>query len=222
MFLIVVSDWHRVYKAIPDMLSFSRMGLALVLLLTEPLSLPFLAILAVCGLTDVLDGLVARRLDACTEHGHTIDSIADAVLVVVLLYCIIPVVQWEAWMIIWIIAIAVTRLTAFGIGSRRHGRPAFVHTYLNKLAGASLFLAPFLIALIGAPVAVALVCSVASISAAEYLYINVSSEDYDPDLQSAFIGRSRLIGANNDYWMIRRLRMDVDRHRAPPRIPGYR
>ena len=187
------------YKAIPDMISFSRMGLALVLLLTEPLSLPFLMILAVCGLTDVLDGLAARRLDACTEHGHTIDSMADTVLVVVLLYCIIPAVQWEAWMIIWIAAIAATRLVAFVIGSRRYGRPAFVHTCLNKLAGASLFLAPFLIALIGAPIAVASVCSIATVSAAEYLYINVSREDYDPDLQSAFIGRSRLKGLNAVY-----------------------
>jgi CDP-diacylglycerol--glycerol-3-phosphate 3-phosphatidyltransferase len=178
------------YKAIPNILSFSRMGLALSLLLTEPLSFPFLAILAVCGLTDVLDGLAARKLDARTEHGHAVDSMADVVLAAVLLYCIVPVIQWEIWMILWIAAIAAMRLIAFGIGSVRYGRPAFVHTYLNKLAGVSLFLAPFLLALVGAPVTVASVCAIASVSAAEYLYINASSEHYDPDLQSAFVGRS--------------------------------
>jgi CDP-diacylglycerol--glycerol-3-phosphate 3-phosphatidyltransferase len=169
------------------MLSFSRMGLAFVLLLTEPLSLPFLAILTVCGLTDILDGLAARKLDVCTEHGHAIDSLADAVLALILLYCIIPAIQWDAWMILWIAAIAAVRLVAFGIGTSRYGRPAFVHTYLNKLAGALLFLTPFMLAIIGTPFTVVLVCSIASVSAAEYLYINVSSDHYDPDLQSAFI-----------------------------------
>ena len=73
------------YKAIPDMLSFSRMGLALILLLTEPLSVPFLTIFAVCGLTDVLDGYLARKLDACYDHGYALDSISDAVLAVIML-----------------------------------------------------------------------------------------------------------------------------------------
>jgi len=194
MYLTPVNDWRRVYKAIPNILSFSRIVLALILPLTEPLSLPFLAVFAVCGLTDVLDGFAARRLDACTEHGHAIDSMADVVLAVVLLYCIIPAVQWGAWMVLWIAAIAAVRLFAFGFGSGRFGRPAFVHTYLNKAAGAAIFLAPFLLVLVGTLITIALVCAVASVSAAEYLYINVSSDRYDPDLQSVFIGRFRTLG----------------------------
>lgn len=177
------------YKAVPDMLSFSRMGLALVLLLTEPLSVPFLAIFAVCGFTDILDGYIARRTGSCTEHGQVLDSISDAVLAVILLYCIIPAVEWEAWMIIWIAAIAAIRLVALGIGSGKYGKPAFVHTYLNKAAGALLFVTPFLLVLIGVPLTVAIVCCLTTVSAAEYLYINVSSEDFDPDFPSIFIGR---------------------------------
>ena len=178
------------YKAIPDMLSFSRMGLALILLLTEPLSLPFLVIFSVCGITDILDGYLARRLDACYEHGHTLDSLSDAVLAVIMLYCIIPVLAWENWMILWIAAIAAVRLVALGIGSGRFGRPAFVHTYLNKLAGAMLFFTPFLLILIGVLATVAIVCSVTSVSAVEYLYINSVSPRYDPDFTSVFAGRS--------------------------------
>lgn len=178
------------YKAIPNILSSSRIGLAFIPPFTEPLSLPFLAIFAVCCLTDVLDGLAARKLDACTKYGHAIDSISDVVLVVILLYCIIPVIQWDTWMILWIAAIVAIRLIAFGIGFIRFGKPAFVHTQLNKLTGVFLFLTPFLLVLIDTPLTVALVCSVASISAAEYLYINVSSEHYDPNLKSAFVGRS--------------------------------
>ena len=172
------------------MLSFSRMGLALILLLTEPLSVPFLIIFAVCGLTDVLDGYLARKLDACYDHGYALDSISDAVLAVIMLYCIIPVLDWETWMILWIAAIAAMRLVALGIGSGKYGRPAFVHTYLNKLAGAFLFLTPFLLVLIGVPATVAVVCCVTTVSAAEYLYINTVSQRYDSEFASVFIRRS--------------------------------
>ncbi len=53
-----------VYKALPDILSISRIVLALVLPLTEPLSVIFFAVLAIGCLTDVLDGYFARRFDA--------------------------------------------------------------------------------------------------------------------------------------------------------------
>ena len=175
------------YKAIPDLLSLSRLVLAFVLLLTEPLSPTFLSIFLICGITDILDGSVARRFDACSEHGYMIDSISDTVLTVILLYCIIPVVNWEGWMVIWIAAIAAVRIIAFAIGSVRYGRLAFVHTYLNKFSGALLFLAPFLLVIIGAPVTVAIVCCVSSVSAAEYLYINITSDHYDPDLTTVLV-----------------------------------
>ena len=163
------------------------MGLAFVLLLTESLSPVFLLVFLVCGLTDVLDGMVARRFDACSEHGHVLDSVSDVVLVAILLYCVIPAVGWEGWMIVWIAAIAVVRIAAFGIGSVRYGKPAFVHTYMNKAAGLLLFLAPFLLVAVGAPVTVGVVCGVASISSAEYLYINITGDCYDPDLKTVLV-----------------------------------
>lgn len=175
------------YKAIPDLLSLSRLGLAFVLLLTEPLSPVFLSIFFVCGLTDILDGLVARRFDICSEHGYIVDSISDVVLATILLYCVIPVVIWEGWMVIWIAVIAVVRIVAFSIGSIRYRRPAFVHTCLNKVTGAMLFIAPFLMVIVGAPVTVAAVCCVASVSSVEYLYINITSDHYDPDMATALV-----------------------------------
>jgi len=182
-----IPDGRSAYRAVPDLLSLSRMGLAFVLLLTESLSPVFLLVFLVCGLTDVLDGMVARRFDACSEHGHVLDSVSDVVLVAILLYCVIPAVGWEGWMIVWIAAIAVVRIAAFGIGSVRYGKPAFVHTYMNKAAGLLLFLAPFLLVAVGAPVTVGVVCGVASISSAEYLYINITGDCYDPDLKTVLV-----------------------------------
>lgn len=179
-----------VYKALPDMLSILRISLALVLPLTEPLSATFLAILAVGCLTDVLDGYFARRFDAFSPYGPTLDSIADLVLATSLLYCIIPTIDWEWWMIIWMAAIAAVRLIAFLLGSVKYGRAAFVHTYLNKLAGVLFFLSPFLLVLLGDMFTVAIVCGVSSVSAAEYLFVNLHNKTYEPNFRTALIPRS--------------------------------
>ncbi len=161
------------------------MALAFVLILLVPLSPEFLFVYALCGLTDVADGYVARRTGSVSMYGGVFDSIADATVAVILLYCIIPHLAWEGWMVMWIAAIAAVRLVALGIGSGRFGKPAFVHTYLNKLAGFLLFLTPFLLALFDVAPMVVLVCTVTTVSAFEYLYLNCSSQRFDPDRVSA-------------------------------------
>lgn len=170
-----------------DLLSLSRIPLSLLLFAVEPLSLEFLAIYSLCGLTDILDGYVARMTGTSTAYGRSLDSLADAWLAVILLLCLIPHLEWEAWMVVWISAIAAVRLVALGAGTGRFGTPAFMHTYLNKTAGVFLALSPFLLVLLGLMPAVVLVCGVTSVSALEYLYINCSAKDFDPELKTVLV-----------------------------------
>ncbi len=163
------------------------MALAFVLVLLVPLSPAFLAVYALCGLTDVLDGFVARRTGSVSVNGGVFDSIADALVAVILIYCLVPHLAWEGWMITWIAAIASVRLVALGIGSGRFGRPAFVHTYMNKTAGLLLFASPFLLAVSDITPVVVLVCSVTTVAAFEYFYINCTSEGFDPDRISVLV-----------------------------------
>lgn len=120
-------------------------------------------------------------------NGGVFDSIADAMVAVTLLYCLIPHLVWEEWMVMWIASIAAVRLVSLGIGTGRFGKPAFVHTYLNKLAGLLLFLTPFLLAVFDLVPVVVLVCTVTTVSAFEYLYINCSAKSFDPDLASVLV-----------------------------------
>ena len=163
------------------------MALAFLLILLVPLSPEFLILYAIIGLTDVLDGQVARRTKSVSMYGGVFDSIADAMVAVILLYCLIPLLVWEEWMVMWIAAIAAVRLVSLGIGTGRFGKPAFVHTYLNKVAGLLLFLTPFLLVVFDVPFVVMLVCSVTTVSAFEYLYINCSSKGFDPNLAGILI-----------------------------------
>ena len=49
-------------KNIANYITLARIVLTVVLFLLEPFSIPFLIIYGLCGLTDIADGIVARKL----------------------------------------------------------------------------------------------------------------------------------------------------------------
>ena len=178
-----------VIRAVPDILSVTRLLLSFVLYFLEPLSAAYLWSYAVCAVTDPLDGFIARRYDACTGYGHLLDSLGDVSVAVAVLVTLVPFLDWELWEMVLVAAIITIRITAFVIGSIRFGRPAFVHSYLNKAAGAAFFLSPFLIIPIGLPATVAIAGIVCVLASLEYLFINISSRVYDPDYRSVFLDK---------------------------------
>lgn len=78
-------------KSVPNILTFMRLVLSLVFLLmvlyspsagNRPLFLDIaFVIFVVAGLTDIVDGIVARRYDATSKFGRMIDPLVDKVLV---------------------------------------------------------------------------------------------------------------------------------------------
>jgi cardiolipin synthase (CMP-forming) len=64
---------------IPNLLSFLRIALVPVFLwlLLEELFLAAITVLAVAGLTDFLDGYLARKLNQTTKLGKVLDPVAD-------------------------------------------------------------------------------------------------------------------------------------------------
>lgn len=175
---------------IPNAITVLRIFLAFLLPISGPTSPVFLTIVALCGASDVLDGYLARRWNAVSRTGSILDSTADVAFMTVLLLCLVSYYPLEPWMIVWISAIAVLRMVSFAIGYARQGEPGFVHTYLNKAAGVLIFLSPFIIILLGVTASMILICSVATVSSAEFFYINMYSKDYDPDRKSALMRKS--------------------------------
>ena len=176
-------------KAVPNIISGIRLVLAFALYFFEPLSGTYLTIYAVCIVSDPLDGFIARRYDACTRYGHLMDSLGDAALAVAVLVTLVPYLDWDLWEMILIAAVITIRLTSLIIGSIRFRRPAFLHSYLNKAAGAAFFASPFLIRAIGLPATMAIAGAVTVIASLEYLFINMTSKEYDPNYRSIFLKR---------------------------------
>ena len=146
-------------KRLPNILTLFRIFGAAALLFLAPLEPPFLAVYFLCGVSDILDGFLARRWKVSSHAGALLDSIADFILVSVLLYVFIPYYNWPSWILIWIASIALVRISALIVCRIRFRKFAFLHTVSNKATGAALLCFPFLLRLFGLnPTAILLGC----------------------------------------------------------------
>lgn len=155
------------------------------------LSTPFSIVFWICylgaGLSDLLDGFIARRLKIQSDVGARLDSIADlffavAVFIIVVVYFTLP-----AWIWICAISVAVIRLMSYSIGFYKYHTFSSLHTYLNKTVGLLIFLSPFLISLFSVTVAGAIICITAMLSAIEELLLTIKSSKLDRDCKCIFL-----------------------------------
>ena len=127
-------------KRIPDLLSMSRIVLCLPLLMVDTMTVPFWTLYLIAGLTDILDGFLARRWDVESKFGARLDSLADFVFVIAVGYKLFPWLKLPTalWMMIGLIALVkiINAVSAYII---RH-KIVFLHTKANKLTGFLLFI----------------------------------------------------------------------------------
>ena len=127
-------------KRIPDLLSMSRIVLCLPFLLVDTMTVPFWTLYLIAGLTDMLDGFLARRWGVESKFGARLDSLADFVFVLAVGYKLFPWLKLPTalWMMIGLIALikVINAISSFVV---KH-RVAFLHTKANKLTGFLLFI----------------------------------------------------------------------------------
>jgi len=127
-------------KRIPNLLSMSRIALCLLLLLVDAMTMPFWVLYLIAGITDMLDGFLARRWGVESKFGARLDSMADFVFVLVVGYKLFPWLKLPTalWMMIGLIALVKT-VNAICSYVVKH-RIEFLHTTANKLTGFLLFI----------------------------------------------------------------------------------
>ena len=103
------------------------------------MTLPFWVLYLIAGLTDMLDGFLARRWGVESKFGARLDSLADFVFVLVVGYKLFPYLKLPAtlWMMIGLVAL-VKVINA--ICSYVNNRIEYLHTKANKLTGFLLFI----------------------------------------------------------------------------------
>ena len=94
-------------RRIPDLLSMSRIVLCLPLLLVDAMTMPFWTLYMTAGMTDMLDGFLARRWGVESKFGARLDSLADFVFVLAVGYKLLPYLKLPTalWIMIGLIAL---------------------------------------------------------------------------------------------------------------------
>ena len=146
-------------------ISIIRITASIALLFCQAFSPAFYVFYIAAGLSDMLDGFVARKTDTASKLGARLDTIADFVFVVVCLIKLLPVLSVPAWLYAWIGIIALIKVVNIVSGFAVQKRFVAVHSVMNKATGALLFLLPLTIPAAPLNYSEVIVCAAATFAA---------------------------------------------------------
>ena len=146
-------------------ISIIRITAGIALLFCQTFSPAFYVFYIAAGLSDMLDGFVARKTDTVSKLGTRLDTIADFVFVVVCLIKLLPVLSVPAWLYGWIGIIALIKAVNIVSGFAVKMRFVAVHSVMNKATGALLFLFPLTIPAVPLKYSAVIVCAAATFAA---------------------------------------------------------
>lgn len=158
-----------------------------IFLLFFSLSSPwFFVIYTFAGLTDVLDGFIARKTGKTSEFGAKLDSISDLIFYFVMLVRIFPVLLKILPKVIWFITagIIVLRFSSYVVAAVKFRCFASLHTWLNKLTGFAVFLLPYILLTKYTVEYSMAVCVLGFLASAEELFIHLAAKEYKPQKKS--------------------------------------
>lgn len=130
----------------------------------------FYILYLLCGLTDMVDGTIARKTKSDSRFGARLDTIADLVFVMASLVKLLPVIHVPGWIWTWILAVAIIKIMNVILGFIRNKRFIVEHTIMNKITGLLLFLLPLTLYFIELKYSAVVVCSIATFSAIQEGY----------------------------------------------------
>ena len=126
-------------KRLPNIITAFRFLGAIGLLFFDAKTTAFWVIYFVCGLSDMLDGYLARKLHCESKVGALLDSLADLVFVICCCYKLIPLLVFPKWLWIWAGAIVAIKVINQISTLVMWKKCFFPHTIANKVTGVLLF-----------------------------------------------------------------------------------
>ena len=115
---------------LPNIITLLRIAGSLGLLLCDVTGVVYWIIYGLCGISDIVDGWLARKLKCVTETGALLDSVADICFVACCAWKLLPILDLPQWLWLWagvIVAIKIAnQLSALVVYGRwlpsHHGK----------------------------------------------------------------------------------------------------
>lgn len=171
-------------RKIPNIITVLRLLLTVCIVLSGFGTNSFYAMYLLAGISDCIDGFLARKMKAETELGARLDTIADAFLFLVVMIKVFPFILKMYYVVVSIIVIAIIRGISMLICWNRFHTITMLHTYSNKLAGFSVFMVPFLQKSKDNTLFIAIIIGIAIYSSIEELMIQWKSPSLDVNRKS--------------------------------------
>ncbi len=168
-------------KHIANIITTLRIFGAIAMLFTVGLSQEFYIIYTLCGVTDVLDGFVARVTKTESTLGARLDSASDLTFYSVMVIKVMPILIKGLPKLFWWFPISVllVRIAAYIAAAIKYRCFASIHTYANKVTGFSMFCLPYLLRLPSITGACSVIGIIGLYSSLEELAIHIISPEYN-------------------------------------------
>ena len=164
-------------KYIANIITGSRIIFCLPLLFIPLSSAWFYVFYLFCGLTDMIDGTIARKTETDSEFGARLDTVADFVFMFVCSIKILPLMHIPVWLWVWIIIVALIKIFNIALVFIRKKKLISIHSVLNKTTGFTLFIMPLSLTFVEVNYSVATICLLATIAVAQEVYFIAKGQE---------------------------------------------
>ena len=161
-----------------NLITGTRILCSNALLFCPAFSPSFYILYLAAGLTDMIDGPVARKTGTVSELGAKLDTTADFVFVAACLIKLLPMIPFPLWLWLWIGGIALIKAVNLLSGYIVQKRFVTMHTEMNKTTGILLFVLPLTVPVVALKYSAPVVCMAATFAAIqEGHYIRTGRDD---------------------------------------------
>ena len=164
-------------KYIANIITGSRAVFSLPLLFIPLSSAWFTILYLFCGLTDMIDGAIARKTGAVSKFGARLDTAADFVFMFVCCVKILPLLHLPVWLWVWMIIVALIKIMNIALVFIQRKKLISIHSALNKTTGFALFLLPLTLTFVKTTYTIAAICVLASIAAMQEVYFIAKGQE---------------------------------------------
>ena len=168
------------------------MPLSIALLFLTKAPVAFLIVYAIAGITDILDGRLARHFHWSTEFGAKIDGFADIGFMLALLGVVFGVMRgllrFELYLVAGVAVVAALKIVNLCFTKKKFGQWSTMHTLANKYTSVPFyFVVPYCVYFKTVPNELIMVfLAIVFVANLEETWILASMKAYDTDTKSIF------------------------------------
>ena len=180
---------HSDFAHVPNSITCFRIVGSVVLLFLPSFSVAFYVLYSLCGVSDAVDGFIARRFKLTSDLGSRLDSIADLLFYAAMLVHVIPfLVSQYVPTAVWytVSALILLRVGTYLLAAVKYHRFSSLHTYANKATGIMLFSVPYLLLFANPTVVSWIACVACAVSSIEELLIHCCVKEYPSEAKTIF------------------------------------